>query len=110
MFRNRILRREEMGVKSSPQAPPARGRPLVGTIFGLCLLLAGTFAVARVQARAGGSSPGPTVTITSRPASPTTSTTATFAFAAQNADKVKCSIDGASFEACTSPVTYSGLA
>jgi hypothetical protein len=72
-------------------------------------VLAGTLAVARAQARTGASSAAPTVTITSSPASPTTSTTATVAFVAQNASKIKCSLDGASFGSCTSPVTYNGL-
>ena len=46
----------------------------------------------------------------SSPASPTTSTNATVAFAITNAKTVKCSLDGAGFARCKSPVTYSGLA
>ena len=90
-----------------PQTPWARRRPFVGTVVGLCLLLAGT---AGAQARTGGSSDPPTVTITSSPSSPTISTTATVAFVAKKADKVKCSLDGAGFVSCASPVTSGGLA
>jgi hypothetical protein len=100
-----------MGVKSSPQAPRARRRPFVGTVLGLCVLLVGTLAAARAQAHTGGAaSSAPTAAITSSPASPTTSTTATVAFVTTNASKIKCSLDGASFVSCTSPVTYTGLA
>ncbi len=66
--------------------------------------------MARAQARTGAAFAAPTVTITSSPASPTTSTKATVAFVAKDANKVKCSLDGASFVSCTSPVTYTGLA
>ncbi len=110
MFGNRGRRREGIGVKSSPQAPRARRRSCVGTVLGICLVLAGTLAVARAQARTGAAFAAPTVTITSSPASPTTSTKATVAFVAKDANKVKCSLDGASFVSCTSPVTYTGLA
>lgn len=92
------------------QSPRAHRRPLAGAVFGLCLLLAGTLSAARAQARTGAASTAPTVAITSSPASTTTSSTATVAFVAKRADKVKCSLDGASFVTCTSPVTYGGLA
>jgi hypothetical protein len=100
-----------MGVKGSPQAPPARRRSLAGIALGLCLLLlGGTFAATRVQARTGAALGTPTVTITSSPASPTTSTTATVAFVTSEARKVKCSLDGANFSRCDSPVVYDHLA
>jgi Hypothetical glycosyl hydrolase family 15 len=101
---------ERVGVKRPPQSPRARRRPFAATAFGLCLLIAGTLTVARAHARTGAAFAAPTVTITSSPASPTTSTTATVAFVAKEANKVKCSLDGASFVSCTSPVKYKGLA
>jgi large repetitive protein len=53
----------------------------------------------------------PETTIESGPASPTTSTSATFTFSSNEAGSTfKCSLDGARFTACTSPHTYSGLA
>lgn len=48
--------------------------------------------------------------ITSRPADPSASTTATFAFAALSGAGFRCARDGSSFTACASPVTYTGLA
>ena len=51
----------------------------------------------------------PTVTITGgKPASPTNSTSASFSFTAS--DPTQCKLDGGEYTACTSPVTYSGLA
>jgi hypothetical protein len=52
----------------------------------------------------------PRVAFTSVPPSPTTSTTATLAFTTRNATTVRCSLDGAAFAACSSPVSLSGLA
>jgi parallel beta-helix repeat protein len=53
----------------------------------------------------------PETTIDSGPASPTTSTAATFTFSSNEAGSTfKCSLDGARFTACTSPHSYSGLA
>ena len=57
-------------------------------------------------------SSGPSVVspvITSRPADPSSSTTATFSFAALSGAGVRCARDGVAFSACVSPVTYSGL-
>ena len=55
----------------------------------------------------------PDTTITTGPASSTTSTSATLAFSGQSASggavTFTCSLDGAAFANCTSPVTYSGL-
>ena len=56
----------------------------------------------------------PNTTITSGPASPTTATSATFSFAANEAGaRFECRLDStadSAFSACTSPRTYSGLA
>ncbi len=53
----------------------------------------------------------PTPTITSEPANPTNSTSATFKYSdTQAGDTFKCSLDGASYSTCASSgVTYSGL-
>jgi hypothetical protein len=57
---------------------------------------------------------GPEMTIKSKPSSPTTETTADFAFDASNdrsgVEGIFCSLDGSNFEACQSPVTYRQLA
>jgi large repetitive protein len=55
----------------------------------------------------------PETTIEAAPANPTFFTRATFSFSGQdNATGVRfeCAIDGGTFSACTSPITYSGLA
>jgi hypothetical protein len=53
----------------------------------------------------------PQTTVDSGPADPTTATDATFTFSANEAGSTfECSLDGAVFAACTSPVTYTGLA
>jgi len=64
---------------------------------------------------AGGITPHPPdTTISSGPASSTTSTTATFAFTgsspAGGAVTFTCSLDGAAYASCTSPTNYTGLA
>jgi hypothetical protein len=53
----------------------------------------------------------PETTVDSGPADPTTATDATFTFSANEAGSTfDCSLDGGAFAACTSPVTYTGLA
>jgi CSLREA domain-containing protein len=52
----------------------------------------------------------PDTTIASGPATPTTVTSATFTFSANEPDVTfECALDGASFAACASPVSYSNL-
>ncbi len=54
--------------------------------------------------------PPPAPIITSAPANPTTQTTAAFSFTDDEANvSFLCSLDGGTFSACSSPVTYSGL-
>ena len=53
----------------------------------------------------------PETTLDSAPAGTTTSTSASISFTANEAGaRFECSLDGAPFAACTSPVVYSGLA
>ena len=52
---------------------------------------------------------GPSVRFTSTPAN-TTSTRATLAFKATNAASTSCSLDGAAFVSCSSPVSFTALA
>ena len=55
--------------------------------------------------------PTPTITVSSEPASPTKSTTAAFVYTDTQAGATfKCSLNGAAYAACTSGSTYSGLA
>lgn len=54
----------------------------------------------------------PTLSLTSTPASSTTSTSASFVFSGSDANGIanfQCAIDANSFAACTSPQSYSGL-
>jgi len=51
-----------------------------------------------------------TPTITSKPASRTSQTSATFAFSGGSGVTYECALDGAGFSSCTSPKSYSGLA
>jgi hypothetical protein len=51
-----------------------------------------------------------TPTITAKPASRTSETSATFAFSGASGVTYQCSLDAATFSACTSPKSYSGLA
>jgi hypothetical protein len=52
----------------------------------------------------------PDTTITSGPDAVTQATTATFTFSADEPSTFSCSLDGALGVACTSPITYTGLA
>jgi hypothetical protein len=54
--------------------------------------------------------PKPSVSFTSFPPSPTTATNATLAFTTRRATSTRCSLDGAVFVSCSSPVSFSGLA
>jgi hypothetical protein len=72
----------------------------------------GTATVATAQALGafGDATAGPPApTITDAPIRPTIATSATFGFTGVAA-AFECSIDGAAYRRCTSPVTYSGLA
>ncbi len=79
--------------------------------------------VLRVQARATGGTYGPVTqvpftvetkapetTITAGPAGYVSSTSASLTFTADETATFECRVDGGSFEACTSPLTLSGLA
>ena len=52
----------------------------------------------------------PETTLDSAPSKLTTSTSATFAFSSADAEAFECSLDGAAFEPCESPVAYANLA
>jgi CSLREA domain-containing protein len=55
-------------------------------------------------------SSAPAVTISRGPDSPTTATSATFAFSTDEPATLRCSLDGGALEACASGVTYTALA
>jgi hypothetical protein len=57
-----------------------------------------------------GNRPFPTVAFTSTPPDPTSSASATLAFGTRHASATSCSLDGAPFVACSSPVSFNGLA
>jgi Hypothetical glycosyl hydrolase family 15 len=58
-----------------------------------------------------GDTTAPETTITSAPAGTVRSASASFAFAANEANaRFQCRLDGSAFGTCTSPVTYTGLA
>jgi uncharacterized protein YkwD len=58
----------------------------------------------------GGGVTAPTVSLTSGPASSTTSTTASFGWTSTGTvSSTTCSLDGQAFAACSSPKSYSGL-
>jgi hypothetical protein len=66
--------------------------------------------IVAVAVASGASAPA-TPTITSGPASPTASTSATFTFsAAPSGGSNQCKLDAGSFATCPSPKTYAGLA
>jgi hypothetical protein len=76
------------------------------------LALLGVIAVA-LSVHAATSAGAPSVatpTITSKPASRTSQTSATFAFSGRSGVTYQCALDGAGFSSCTSPKSYSGLA
>jgi hypothetical protein len=50
------------------------------------------------------------VTIDNGPADPTTGTSATFAFHADETATFQCKLDGGTYTACTSPAAYTSLA
>ena len=52
----------------------------------------------------------PQTTITAGPAASTTSTSASFTFTSSESGSFECALDAASFAACTSPKSYTGLA
>ncbi len=52
----------------------------------------------------------PDTTIDQKPANPTAATNATFSFSSENGATFECRLDAAAFAACTSPVTFDGLA
>ena len=80
-------------------------------------ILATALAAALVPAFAGGSGgkandsdPAPVATITAGPAGPTNVTTAIFMFTANEPDAhFSCSLDGAKFSTCVTPLTYAGV-
>jgi hypothetical protein len=49
-------------------------------------------------------------TITTKPANPTNSTSASFSFSGEAGGTFSCQLDGGGFSACTSPKAYTGLA
>jgi hypothetical protein len=51
----------------------------------------------------------PQTTLITGPASPTSSRSATFTFLVNESSTLQCSLDGAPFAACASPIQYSGL-
>lgn len=57
-----------------------------------------------------GYEPPPAVAIVTAPPASTEASTATFAFAAAGGSVYECSLDGAAFGPCTSPVSFGGLA
>jgi hypothetical protein len=76
------------------------------------LALLGVLAVAfGIHAATSAGAPKvPTPTITSKPDSRTSATSATFAFSSGSGVTYDCALDGASFSACVSPKAYSALA
>ena len=75
------------------------------------LLVLGLVTLGVGSANAAKPTPPATPVITSAPANPTTSTSATFVFSSTTSGaSYRCALDAASFAACSSPRTYTGLA
>jgi len=95
--------RNHTTTRTAKSARAKRPLTLLG-VLAILLTAAAGYAVAAPR--------GPAVatpTITSGPSGATTATSATFAFTAgARGDTLECSLDGASFAACTSPKTYAG--
>lgn len=85
-----------------------RIRPVALMLVGLLTTVAAVAVGVQVVAADTLASP----TITSKPADPVSSTSATFAFTGPSGATSKCQLDGApaAFAPCTSPKTYTGLA
>lgn len=75
------------------------------TLLGVLIFL----AFAAIAGWAIAAPRGPTPTIASGPSGTTSATSARFAFSGARGDTFECALDGASFAACTSPKSYSGL-
>ena len=95
---------------AAPPCPRHTRRTLPG--LALCVFVLGMLIVAPAYgAPPPKDTTPPETTIDSGPPSPTTSTSATFAFSSNEAGSTfECSLDGARFARCTSPRTYTGLA
>jgi hypothetical protein len=74
---------------------------------GALAVLTTCLAVLASPAYAGKDRTAPQTSITAQPANPTTSTSATFAFVANEAATFECRLDGSSFTRCTTPKAYS---
>jgi hypothetical protein len=74
-------------------------------LLGVIAVLLGIYA-----ATSAGAPSVATPTITSKPASRTSETSATFAFSGGSGVTYQCSLDAAVFSTCASPKSYSGLA
>jgi hypothetical protein len=82
----------------------------------------GAHAVEAYEFNANGSSPyssgssftmdttAPVITLNSKPANPTSASSATFEFTVDGPQSTQCQFDGGAFAPCTSPVSYMGLA
>jgi uncharacterized delta-60 repeat protein len=81
------------------------------TFFVRAIDLAGNVDASPASATWAVDTTAPNTTISSGPASITNQTGASFQFSSgEGGDTYTCSLDGAAFSACTSPVSYAGLA
>jgi hypothetical protein len=94
--------RNHSTTRTAKSARTKRSLTLLGVLALLAAIAAG-YAVAAPRAPSVA-----TPTITSGPSGATSATSATFAFSGARGDTFECSLDGASFTACTSPKTYPG--